>query len=27
MNALIMALESEFDPAAQQFRTTAYEWT
>jgi hypothetical protein len=27
MNDLIMALESEFDPAAQQFRTTAYEWT
>lgn len=27
MNDLIMVLESEFDPAAQQFRTTAYEWT
>ena len=26
MNRLIMILESEFDPAAQQFRTTAYEW-
>jgi hypothetical protein len=26
MNNLIMALESEFDPAAMQFRTTAYEW-
>lgn len=26
MNTLIMALESEFDPAAQQFRTIAYEW-
>lgn len=26
MNSLIMALESEFDPEAQQFRTTAYEW-
>jgi hypothetical protein len=26
MNTLIMILESEFDPAAQQFRTTAYEW-
>jgi hypothetical protein len=26
MNSLIMALESEFDPQAQQFRTTAYEW-
>ena len=27
MNRLIMILESEFDPAALQFRTTAYEWT
>jgi hypothetical protein len=26
MNRLLMILESEFDPAAQQFRTTAYEW-
>lgn len=26
MNNLIMALESEFDPAALQFKTTAYEW-
>jgi hypothetical protein len=26
MNSLIMALESEFDPKALQFRTTAYEW-
>ena len=26
MNSLIMALESEFDPQAQQFRVTAYEW-
>jgi hypothetical protein len=26
MNSLIMALESEFDPAAMKFRTTAYEW-
>jgi hypothetical protein len=26
MNRLIMILESEFDPAALQFRTTAYEW-
>ena len=26
MNSLIMALESESDPEAQQFRTTAYEW-
>ena len=26
MNSLIMALEAEFDPAAMQFRTTAYEW-
>jgi hypothetical protein len=26
MNSVIMALESEFDPAAQKFRTTAYEW-
>ena len=25
MNRLIMILESEFDPASQQFRTTAYE--
>jgi hypothetical protein len=27
MNRLIMILESEFDPTALQFRTTAYEWT
>jgi hypothetical protein len=27
MNRLLVAGESEFDPAAQQFRTTAYEWT
>jgi hypothetical protein len=26
INNLIMALESEFDPADLQFRTTAYEW-
>jgi hypothetical protein len=26
INSLIMVLESEFDPAAMQFRTTAYEW-
>ena len=26
MNRLIMILESEFDPASQQFRITAYEW-
>jgi hypothetical protein len=26
LNNLIMALESEFDPAAQQFKTIAYEW-
>ncbi len=26
MNRLIMILESEFDSASQQFRTTAYEW-
>jgi hypothetical protein len=26
MNSLIMALESEFDPGAMKFRTTAYEW-
>jgi hypothetical protein len=26
MNSLIMLLESEFDPVAQQFRTTGYEW-
>jgi hypothetical protein len=26
MNSLIMALEAEFDPAALQFRATAYEW-
>ena len=26
MNSLIMLLESEFDPIAQQFRTTGYEW-
>ena len=26
MNRLLMILESEFDPAAQQFRATAYEW-
>lgn len=26
MNRLLMILESEFDPAAQKFRTTAYEW-
>ena len=27
MNSLLMAGESEFDPAAQQFRLTGYEWT
>jgi hypothetical protein len=27
MNRLLMILESEFDPTALQFRTTAYEWT
>jgi hypothetical protein len=27
MNRLIIILESEFDPTALQFRTTAYEWT
>ncbi len=26
MNNLIMALESEFDPAFQKFKITAYEW-
>jgi hypothetical protein len=26
MNSLVMAGESEFDPAVQQFRVTAYEW-
>ncbi len=26
MNNLILALESEYDPMKQQFRTTAYEW-
>jgi hypothetical protein len=26
MNNLIMALESEFDPASQKFMITAYEW-
>ena len=26
MNSLVIAGESEFDPAAQQFRVTAYEW-
>ena len=26
MNSLVMAGESEFDPAAQQFKVTAYEW-
>ena len=26
MNSLIMALESEFDPMAEKFTTTAYEW-
>ena len=26
MNKLLMILESEFDPAAQQLRATAYEW-
>jgi hypothetical protein len=26
MNKIILALESEFDPMAQKFRTTAYEW-
>jgi hypothetical protein len=26
MNNLIMALESEFDPASQKFKATAYEW-
>jgi hypothetical protein len=26
MNRLLVLGESEFDPAAQQFRTTAYEW-
>lgn len=26
MNNLIMALESDFDPRAQQFKTIAYEW-
>ncbi len=26
MNALLVAGESEFDPAAQQFRVTGYEW-
>jgi hypothetical protein len=26
MNRLLMILESEFDPAAQQLRATAYEW-
>jgi hypothetical protein len=26
MNRLLMILESEFDPAAQQIRATAYEW-
>jgi hypothetical protein len=26
MNNLILALESEFDPATQQFKTTGYEW-
>jgi hypothetical protein len=26
MNNLIMALESEFDPASQKFKITAYEW-
>jgi hypothetical protein len=26
MNNLILALDSEFDPTSQQFKTTAYEW-
>jgi hypothetical protein len=26
MNSLVIAGESEFDPAAQQFRVTAYQW-
>jgi hypothetical protein len=26
MNNLIIALESEYDPASQKFKTTAYEW-
>jgi hypothetical protein len=26
LNNVIMALESEIDPAAQQFKTTAFEW-
>ena len=26
MNSLLTAGESEFDPAAQQFRVTGYEW-
>jgi hypothetical protein len=26
MNNLIMALESEFDPASQKFKITGYEW-
>lgn len=26
MNSLLVAGESEFDPAAQQFRVTGYEW-
>lgn len=26
MNKVILALESEFDPASQEFNTTAYEW-
>jgi hypothetical protein len=26
MNRLLMILESEFDQAAQEFGTTAYEW-
>jgi hypothetical protein len=27
MNSLLVAGESEFDPATQQFRLTGYEWT
>jgi len=26
MNKIVIAIDSEFDPAAQQFRGTAYEW-
>jgi hypothetical protein len=26
MNNLIIALESEYDPALQKFKTTGYEW-